>query len=164
MILDTTVSRDLQDRVDQSFVVSVVETVLGHCGVREQIEMGVRITTDAEIRRLNQGFRGVDAPTDVLSFHSQTDEQGDQTFSLPPDLPLQLGEVVVSYQRAAEQAKMYGHDLNRELGWLLVHGTLQLLGYSHGSAEQARAMRDQEEAILASLGLGIDLPGREQNA
>lgn len=108
---------------------------------------------DAGIAALNRDYRGIDAPTDVLSF-SQLENAGPAT--LPPGTPLLLGDIVVSLPRAAAQAQEYGHTRDRELGFLLVHGLLHLLGYDHQSPQEAAAMEARQEAVLQSLGLRRD--------
>ncbi|HLS91046.1 MAG TPA: rRNA maturation RNase YbeY [Limnochordia bacterium] len=128
-------------------------------------EVSVVVTGDDEIRRLNREYRGIDAPTDVLSF-PLLEELGEE---LPPGSPPgpqhalwtageggapALGDIVISLERAKAQAEEYGHSLQREIAFLTVHGLLHLLGYDHESEEPERVMRAKEEAILASLDLG----------
>lgn len=126
-------------------------------------EVSVVVTGDQEIRRLNRDYRGIDAPTDVLSF-PLLEELGEQ---LPPGAPPgpqhalwtagevpALGDIVISLERAKAQAEEYGHSLQREIAFLTVHGLLHLLGYDHETEEPERVMRAKEEAILASLDLG----------
>jgi probable rRNA maturation factor len=72
---------------------------------------------------------------------------------LPPDEPRLLGDVLISYERAVVQAGEYGHSLDRELCYLLVHGVLHVLGYDHLEDEERRQMRAREEAALGALGL-----------
>lgn len=95
---------------------------------------------------LNKTYRGQDRPTDVLSFSQR---EGDLA---NPDDPL-LGDIVISIDRALEQAQDYGHSPEREVAFLAVHGLLHLLGYDHEVAEDERVMMDRTEAILAPLGL-----------
>ena len=92
----------------------------------------------------------IDAPTDVLSFAEEA-----AGFVLPPGMPRPLGELVVSYERVLAQAAEYGHSPDRELAFLVVHGTLHLLGYDHerGAADDA-AMRERQRVIMGQLGLG----------
>jgi len=128
-------------------------------------EVSVVVTGDDEIRRLNREYRGIDAPTDVLSF-PLLEELGEE---LPPGSPPgpqhalwtageggapARGDIVISLERAKAQAEEYGHSLQREIAFLTVHGLLHLLGYDHESEEPERVMRAKEEAILASLDLG----------
>ena len=112
------------------------------------------LTDDAGIAALNREFRGVDAPTDVLSF-PQLEAAGPVT-AVPADAPLPLGDIVVSLQRAEAQAHEYGHARARELGFLLVHGLLHLLGYDHETPAEAATMEARQEAILHALALHRD--------
>jgi probable rRNA maturation factor len=111
-------------------------------------EMSVVVTDDTEIHTLNRIYRGVDRPTDVLSFALSEGEEG----PLPPDAPLQLGDVIVSYPYAERQAAELEHSVAMELAWLIVHGTLQLLGYHHDEEDEAQHMEALETAALRSLG------------
>jgi probable rRNA maturation factor len=106
-------------------------------------EVSVYITDDGEMHELNRQYRGVDAPTDVLSF--LMDEQ--------PDTPWLLGDVVISLPRARAQAESFGHDLARELCYLAVHGTLHLLGYDDEESQAAQAMAGEAESVMAELGI-----------
>ena len=102
------------------------------------------ITDDATVQELNRRYRGLDEPTDVLSF-----EMGeDPSFVAESKSAPLLGEVVISYQTAARQAEEAGHDVEGELAHLLVHGVLHLLGYDHESTADALAMRAREESLL----------------
>jgi probable rRNA maturation factor len=114
------------------------------------IELSVLITDDATIHELNRDYRGIDAPTDVLSF---ADDSG-PTFVRPDDMPRTLGDLVISYERVVAQAAEYGHSIERELAFLTVHGVLHLLGYDHerGPDEDA-AMRARQDVIMEALGL-----------
>lgn len=115
-----------------------------------QVEVAVTLVDDAAIADLNRNYRGIDAPTDVLSFALEEGEQG----PLVEGAPLLLGDVVVSLPRAAAQAAAYGHSLERELAFLVVHGVLHLLGYDHDNADSEQKMQAEAEAVLAGLGLG----------
>jgi probable rRNA maturation factor len=115
---------------------------------RQTDMLSVLLTDDAELRELNRRYRGIDAPTDVLSF--------------PLEEPGQLGDVAISLQTAARQAAALGHPLGTEAAILLAHGLLHLCGYEHeGSAALARRMRRKEAEILAVAGVGeAPLTGR----
>ncbi len=122
-----------------------------------RVYLSVVLTDDAGIAELNRQFRGIDAPTDVLSF-PQLDPSGPAA-PLPEGEPLPLGDVVVSLPRAEEQAREYGHSRERELGFLLVHGLLHLLGYDHETPDEAAAMEERQDAVLDALGLTRDAAG-----
>ncbi len=114
-------------------------------------EISVTFVDDARIRELNKQYRNIDKSTDVLSFPLGIDG----VYDINNDTGAQmLGDIVISMEHAVEQAKLYGHSLQRELGFLTVHSMLHLLGYDHeqGGLEQVR-MREKEEAALTQLGL-----------
>ncbi|SFS82046.1 rRNA maturation RNase YbeY [Marininema halotolerans] len=118
--------------------------------VEENAEVFLLITDVEEIHRLNKEFRGVDRGTDVLSFPQWEPGEKRQAES---DMPMPLGDIVISLPHAKEQAKEYGHSLERELAFLAVHGFLHLLGYDHGTEEEESRMFTRQEEILKPLGL-----------
>ena len=121
---------------------------------RGNVEVSVSFVNNDQIRQLNREFRQKDAPTDVLSF--PLGENGSYDHN-PETGAMQLGDIVISIEKAVEQAKTYGHSLQREIGFLTVQSMLHLLGYDHegGGLEQVR-MREKEESVLAKLGLRRD--------
>lgn len=133
----------------------VLERALAAEGLHGPVEISLVLADDAAVRQLNATYRGVDSTTDVLSFPLQTPEelrheeqQEELSFVGPPDDVLRLGDVVISFPRAKEQAAEYGHALTRELAYLAVHGVLHLLGYDHEEEAERRLMRAKEEAAL----------------
>ncbi|WP_101911132.1 rRNA maturation RNase YbeY [Marasmitruncus massiliensis] len=120
----------------------------------DSAEVSVSFVTNEQIRQLNAEFRGKDMPTDVLSFPLGENGVYDRNMETGA---LMLGDIVISIEKAVEQAKIYGHTLQREIGFLTVHSMLHLLGYDHeaGGIEQVR-MREKEESVLTSLGLRRD--------
>ena len=113
----------------------------------ETVELGLVVGDDAEIHELNLRYRGIDAPTDVLSF-AMLESAGDHAFVVPAGVPLYLGDVIVSYPRAVEQALAAGHSAAEELDLLVVHGVLHLLGYDHDTDERKAAMWSRQEAVI----------------
>ncbi|MCS6908499.1 MAG: rRNA maturation RNase YbeY [Anaerolineales bacterium] len=108
------------------------------------------LSSDDRIRSLNRQFRGFDAPTDVLSFpFGEINPQSGRKY---------LGDVVISLDRAREQAAAAGHSLSAELALLAVHGVLHLCGYDHEIPADKEQMWAVQEAILASLGIRISHP------
>lgn len=114
-------------------------------------EINVSIVDDDEIRQINNEHRHIDSSTDVLSF--PLGENGVYDVN-PENGAYMLGDVVLSIERAQEQADQFGHSLQREVGYLTVHSILHLLGYDHveGGLEAVH-MREHEEAIMAQVGL-----------
>nr|WP_325200388.1 rRNA maturation RNase YbeY [uncultured Oscillibacter sp.] len=143
----------------KAFIRKVIRTALAAEGVDFPCEVDVLVTGDAEIRELNREARQVDKATDVLSFPAfdlrpgelPGPEDADPGTGLVP-----LGDMMISLEHAAAQAKEYGHSNRRELGYLVVHSVLHLLGYDHLDEGPMKAqMRAREEAILAELGLQL---------
>lgn len=104
---------------------------------------------DREIQSLNREYRGRDVPTDVLSF--PLIDRDDLDKQVPTEIEVLLGDIIISAERADEQAKEYGHSFQRELAYLTVHGILHLLGYDHSSPQEEKVMRAKEEEILEIL-------------
>jgi probable rRNA maturation factor len=113
-------------------------------------ELTVVITDEKQVQALNRDYRGVDAPTNVLAF-GEAHEQG--AFVAAPDAKPYVGDIVVSYPRAVEQAAEYEHPLDDELTILVVHGALHLLGYDHETAEDSEEMWRLQEHALDALSI-----------
>ena len=122
-------------------------------------QVTVTITDDEGIRKYNNEFRQIDKATDVLSFPLNDFYRSvpgeDMTELMDPiTCEVPLGDMIISVERAREQAKEYGHGMARECAYLTVHSMLRLLGYDHvDEAEEKAAMREKEEEILSVLGL-----------
>lgn len=136
---------------DDDWFERIAATVLDPVGRAGSVEASLLLAGDATLHRLNRDYRRMDKPTDVLSFPQH---EGDVASLVPPgDRPLHLGDVAISVERARRQAADYGHSVERELGYLFVHGLLHLLGYDHEASEDQARMRTAEESALAALGL-----------
>lgn len=143
------------DKQWEDALTAVAKEALGEHFPLEEVEIGLTLVDDAAMAELNEQYRAVAGPTDVLSFPIWTDEQLVDVRSSPekyPERPLLLGDVVVSVETARRQAEEYGHDLGRELAFLFVHGVLHLLGYEHDDEPSRLKMRAKEEAVLAATG------------
>ncbi|MCD8095716.1 MAG: rRNA maturation RNase YbeY [Ruminococcus sp.] len=129
---------------------AVVESEkLGH-----DAEVSVLLVNDKKIHALNLEHRGIDRSTDVLSFPLGENGVYDEDIDNGAYL---LGDIVISLETALKQSEIYGHSLEREVGFLTVHSMLHLLGYDHEQSSLAeRIMREKEEAILTSLGISRD--------
>lgn len=125
--------------------------VLTYEQLKGSCEVSVRFVDNEEIQKLNKQYRDIDAPTDVLSFPLGIDG----IYDVNKDTGAQmLGDIVISMERAIEQAEEFGHTLKREVGFLTVHSMLHLLGYDHeGSSIEAVRMREKEEKVLTEIGL-----------
>jgi len=120
--------------------------------IKEDCEVSITITDNEEIRKLNRDYRGKDQPTDVLSFALEESGDGESEI-LDADMPRVLGDIIISLDKAREQAEEYGHSFMRELGFLAVHGFLHLLGYDHGTEEEEKIMFRKQDEILEQFGL-----------
>ena len=128
-----------------------IAAVLRHEAFGRPAEVSVSFVDNEQIRELNAEYRNKDSATDVLSFPLGENDVYDID---EENGACELGDIVISVERAMEQAEEYGHSLEREIGWLTVHSMLHLLGYDHETSEEdARDMRQREEAVLQSLGL-----------
>lgn len=128
-------------------------------GVDLPCEVNVLFTDDAGIHEINLDQRGIDAPTDVLSFpmfeFTPGQAPGEEAEIDPATSLLPLGDMVISVERAIAQGIEFGHGTQRELAYLAVHSTLHLLGYDHlDEGPQKAQMREREDAIMEALGIG----------
>lgn len=117
----------------------------------EPCEVSVTFVDNEQIAVLNGDFRNKPQPTDVLSFPLGEDDTYDVNQETGAIL---LGDIVISLEKAMEQADLYGHSLQREVAFLTVHSMYHLLGYDHeNGGREAQIMREKEEKVLAKLGL-----------
>jgi probable rRNA maturation factor len=140
--------------VDEDWAKRIAQTVLKAEEVAPPYEVSLVFTDSETVRRLNRDYRGVDEPTDVLAFYMLSQNEADSSFALPPDGVTRLGEVIISYPQAVEQASEQGHSSERELALLIIHGILHLLGYDHEEVEEESKMRERERKLLESCLLG----------
>ena len=141
----------------RAFIRKVIRTALAAEGMELPCEIDVHITNDSGIHEINREMRQVDAPTDVLSFPMfdlTPGELPDEYDADPATGLIPLGDMCLSMERVAAQAKEYGHSRSRELAYLVVHSVLHLLGYDHldEGVEKAK-MRGREEEIMTILQL-----------
>ena len=130
-----------------------VEETLAYEGVEDDCEVSVTLCDNEEIRELNRKFRNIDRATDVLSFPLFDDDGMDAHVE---ELDCMLGDIVLSLEKALEQAVEYGHTFEREVAFLTVHSMLHLLGYDHETSEEDEMdMRRRQTEITERLGLGI---------
>lgn len=132
---------------------TAVDETLRHERVKPPVALSVLLTDDDQLQQLNHDFRGIDKPTDVLSFAAD---------KLPPEVEEEedpyLGDIAISVPMAKRQAKAGGHAFKDELLLLAVHGTLHLLGYDHEELAEQKVMWWAQNSILAQLGAEIVSP------
>ena len=140
----------------------VIEQVLDMEQCPYEAEVSVTLTGSQEIRRLNREFRQIERETDVLSFpmaafpapadYRFLEEETADCFH-PETGELMLGDIVISVEKAKEQAEAYGHALKREYAFLIAHSMLHLLGYDHMVPQEVAVMEEKQEAALTALGI-----------
>ncbi|GAB4538591.1 MAG: rRNA maturation RNase YbeY [Anaerolineae bacterium] len=134
-------------RVDSEWLKNVAEITLENEGYSNG-ELALLVTGLETVRALNKTYLGIDAPTDVLAFGGESPD-----FVTAPMASPYLGDVVIAYPQARQQALAAGHPVEAELALLVVHGVLHLLGYDHANPEDRALMWARQGAILARLGL-----------
>ncbi len=117
----------------------LAQKVFSHLNVSVNYVIDITIVNNNSIQEINREYRDKDYPTDVISFAFFDDENE----IVSSDLPNSLGQIIISFEKAEEQAKLYKHSLNREMSFLFVHGLLHLLGYDH--------MKKDDELIMFSI-------------
>ncbi len=154
--LDIQVDDPFVDLVDVENLSMVIADLLIKVG-QPAAALTVVVTDDEMVQSLNRDYRGVDAPTDVLSFAAQEATATEPVLAdLPPELVAEmsnyLGDVLIAYPYAAHQAAHHQNSVQAELRLLVVHGVLHLLGYDHATPEEEAAMWALQSEILASFG------------
>lgn len=144
---------DRQDfaKLDQDFmdkIKAVILEVLAYEDYDDDYEVSLSFVTNDEIRDINREYRNIDKVTDVLSFPMYDGQEVDVDFG-----QISLGDIVISIERASEQAKDFGHSLEREICFLVCHSMFHLLGYDHMEENDAIDMHAREEAVLGKLGI-----------
>lgn len=144
-------------------LISMLESALQKAGESEGViegEVELTFVNDDQILELNRDYRGIDRPTDVLSFamNESLDEELEIVYELEEGdeleiVPEVLGDIIISVTRAKLQSEEYGHSLEREIGFLFVHGFLHLLGYDHQDKASEDEMMGKQEAVLSQVGL-----------
>ena len=133
---------------------AIIEKVAGEVfeseGIQVNAEISVSFVDNEEIRRINKKFRKIDRETDVLSFpildFSEKHDFDSNTF-------YELGDIIISYEKALSQAESYNHSIEREIAFLSVHSMLHLLGYDHMTEEEEKLMFAKQEDILSKLNI-----------
>lgn len=137
----------------RSLVAGALRAAFEYEGLEGDAEVSVTFVSDAGIRRFNREYRGIDRATDVLSF--PLFEGGDVEDAFDGE-EYQLGDVVLSLERARAQSELYGHSFEREVAFLCVHSALHLMGYDHERGESdEQDMRCRQRDIMKILGLEV---------
>jgi len=123
--------------------------VVEHEGLEKFCEVSVLFVDNEKIRVMNRDYRGKDTATDVLSFPQYEDVITESE----KEVHVLLGDIVISLEKAMEQAEEFGHSLTRELCYLTVHSMFHLFGYDHMNDDEKKVMREREEKVLTDAGI-----------
>ncbi|MUV39603.1 Endoribonuclease YbeY [Lentibacillus sp. JNUCC-1] len=142
------VTADTVDSIQQLLLFAAKEEQ-----IPREAEISVNFVDDTDIQALNRNYRQLDRPTDVLSFALQDAVDEEMTVNDEADIPLALGDIVISVDTAKRQANEYEHSIKRELCFLALHGFLHLLGYDHMNEEDEQRMNNRQNALLGTFGI-----------
>ena len=134
----------------EEIYVELVKRTFKHLKLRFEPIISISLVDNQFIHRMNKEYRGIDRPTDVISFAFLDNE--DRTALYKSKEPVCLGDIYISVDKAKEQASEYGHSIKRELSFLFVHGLLHLLGYDHMNEEDEKVMFKLQDEILPKEG------------
>lgn len=162
IILDNNTNYDISEKLNQ-LIGKVVAECINHEKCPYIVEVSITLVDNEEIKKINKEFRNIDLVTDVLSFpliefvkpsgwQFIYENNLDDFLNLDTE-ELMLGDIVISLEKAEEQAKTYGHSFEREIGFLIVHSMLHLFGYDHISEDEEKIMFEIQEQILEEVGL-----------
>ncbi|GGP12670.1 rRNA maturation RNase YbeY [Oceanobacillus neutriphilus] len=136
--------------------IELVEKLLTIAGKAEKVapdaEVSISFVDNEQIQVINRDYRDKDKPTDVISFAMQEMEE-EELEIVGEGLPIVLGDIIISIDKAKEQAEEYNHSFERELAFLALHGFLHLLGYDHMNAEDEKKMFRRQDEILGEFGI-----------
>lgn len=138
----------------QDIVEKCVWTSIDYEDFEKECEISISIVTNDEIQSINKEFRNIDKATDVLSFPQLSFEEGEFA-DVNEKNEIILGDIVISIEKAKEQAQEYGHSLEREIAFLTVHSMLHLMGYDHMEQQEEKEMIQKQKEILQQAGFTI---------
>lgn len=151
LLIDNRTNFELTDEIKETLEKVCLKS-LQYEEFNEDCEISLSIVTNEEIHDINKRFRNIDSPTDVLSFPQLTFEEGEEA-DVNENGEIVLGDIIISIDRAKEQAEEYGHSLKRELAFLSVHSMLHLMGYDHMVPEEEEDMFRRQKEILIEAGI-----------
>ncbi len=143
------IAEDYQVLVDAETLTLAAQTVLHQEELQEEQDLTIAVEGDDRLHELNRDYLGIDAPTDVLSFPSgeEIDPETERVY---------LGDIILSYPRALQQATSAGHEVMSEIQLLVIHGVLHLLGYDHATPEEKTAMWAAQAEAIQTLGIHLN--------
>jgi len=133
--------------IEPGLIEKTVLAIIKHENLSSEVDVSIVLESDEGIQKLNAQFRGIDSPTDVLSFSSDDiDPETGQRY---------LGDIIISYPRAMAQAELAGHSVKNEVQLLIIHGMLHLMGYDHDTETNKKDMWQKQDKLLKNLSVNI---------
>lgn len=151
ILIDNRTNWELKKEYEQIIDLAVKESLLFE-NFEKESEISVSIVDNEEIQQINQQFRNINRPTDVLSFPQLTFEENEKVETNEKGEVL-LGDIILSIEKAKSQSEEYGHSLKREIAFLTVHSMLHLLGYDHMTKEEEKEMFEKQTKILERMNI-----------
>lgn len=142
----------VDEKIKETFR-NLVKEAVSHEKIMVPIEISITFVNNKSIKKINNEFRKINKPTDVLSFPMYEKDELKNVIALNINEVILLGDIIISLEKAYEQADEYGHSFEREVSYLFVHGLLHLLGYDHIKKDESVIMRTKEEEILELMNL-----------
>lgn len=146
VIIDNRQEQITYDEKLEEQMIQAVDKCLEKERLSKNVEVSISLVNNEEIHHLNREYRGVDKPTDVLSFPQYESFENIQG-------TIYLGDIVISLEKALEQSNEFGHSFEREVLFLTVHSMFHLMGYDHEGGEDTQIMRQKEEEVLKEMGI-----------
>ncbi|MDD8048729.1 MAG: rRNA maturation RNase YbeY [Thomasclavelia sp.] len=144
----TNETKDFKDDYNDDYLM-IIKEIVKVLNIDDDLEVSCILVDNDKIHSINKEYRGIDRPTDVISFALEDNEQ-----FYVPGMPRTLGDIFISVDKAKEQAQEYGHSLRREMCFLFTHGMLHLLGYDHMTKEDEEEMFSLQNKIFNNLKIG----------
>lgn len=148
-MISIVIQEPFQGLIPDQVLCNAAEEVLKTSGINDSPALSIKITDDSELKDLNLRFRGLDQTTDVLSFEAD--------FTDPDSGSRYLGDIVISFPQADQQANDRGHTALEEIQLLVIHGVLHLLGYDHDTDENKENMWSLQKAVLSKLEISVQI-------
>lgn len=149
-MINIIIEEGFETRVSGAALEKTAQAVTAAYSDLPETDLTVVIDSDERLRELNNEFLAIDEPTDVLSFPSEEDEEDPETGRV------YLGDIIISFPRALEQASASGHPVEAELALLVIHGTLHLLGFDHAEPDEKQQMWTAQREMLNNLGIQLN--------
>lgn len=150
-MIDIEIVKAFEGKIKRQRITSAVQATLNYLSIAPTASLSILITTDQQIQELNQKYRGIDQPTDVLAFPAG--------HTNPEDGTMYLGDIILSYPRAEVQAAERGHQTAEEIQLLVIHGVLHLLHFDHADAAEKQEMWHVKSQILQQLNIAPQVLG-----